>query len=290
MVRWSKVSALLISVAIALSLGHGRGLARAQATDGEGSMVDPITLSALSDAIRPYCVWNEKRASDPADADPEALRKAIENSVGWVRAVVVDDHVPDDLGQRMVGIVDDIRGYDTTRVVFASETYRFLVTQTPAHIVVVARRIEDDAGASGKGRQELEMYMRAVMDHVFKHAKVIQHICRVEETSFGVRMIPREFPSKGTDPEGRAEALRGLEQEILKIDPTLPQYLGAGPLWWWWGQVQAMTDGSVVVLRTRKATGGGAMFDMVNEWFRKERLPGPDGKIRSRLAPSPPKD
>jgi len=251
------------------------------------SLLSATMLEDVGDHLRAYCVW-DGRSSDSALIDQGALQSAIDNSLGWIKAVLRPEYVPDDLETQIQGVVDDAMGRDATRVRFEGQGLRFLVTQTASHIIIVVRPHDDNGGDCCSSTAAPEGCARAIIDTVFTHGKVILHMSSLmENVPSGIRIHVRTPPSEVEDPRAFAEQQRTLEDELRRLDGGLPNHLRAGPFFHWWGTVYAMSDGCAVLVQARKCTGGGVMADLVKGWFRKEKLPSP---YTGRFSPRPPLD
>ncbi len=252
----------------------------------QGSLVSEEMLRDLSPLKRAKCVW-DGRSSDPTLIDEVALQNAIENSSGWIRAVLRPEYVPEDIKKRIQGVVDDVMGWDATRVRFDRDGLRFLVTQTASHIMVVVRPHDRDGPASCCSPPAPEARLRATIENVFRHGRVILHMSSViDEVPSGIRMRVRRLPSGIEDPAALEEQRHILQDELRKLDDGLPDHLRAGPFSHWWGTVYAMSDGCTVVVHARKCTGGGVMADLVKDWFRGRKLQG----NHARFSPEPPRE
>ncbi len=256
-----------------------------------------------------YCVWDDKSGSDESAVDPGDLLRAIDNSAAWIRAVLREEHLPGELEEHIVGVVDGIEGYDVTRVAFESEGLQVVVTQDSRRIVVVVRPVR--AGASRTS--DAHVYLREMLEKLFKHAARVIFFSRIEEAPFGVRMIREKsvYDENGIplsherrkrisdlSQSERSEAFNRLtrihEKRPLEIDPSLPRQSIGGSINYWWGLVHARTDGRLVVFSAPKSNGGPVETMDSPDWFRKEKLPRPGPRnLRKPYRPSslwPPKE
>lgn len=252
----------------------------------QAALVSEEMLHGLSPLKRAKCVWDGK-SSDPVLIDEGALHAAIQNSSGWIRAVLRADYVPQNIDKRIQGVVDDVGGRDATRAAFDVSGVHFLVTQTASHIMVVVRADEEAGRACCGSLSSPETCLRATIENVFRHGRVILHMSRVvDEVPSGIRMRVRRLPSAAEDPAAFEEQRNILLDELRKLDDDLPDHLAAGPFFHWWGTVYAVSDGCAVVVHARKSTGGGSRADLVKDWFRIDKLRG----NYARFSPNPPRE
>jgi hypothetical protein len=279
---------------------------------GTESVTVPDTmLRELPDGFRPFCTWETTPGGAPDAVDRDDLAEAVELSGKWIRAVFQETHVPDDIEKRIVGVVEHINGYDVTRVEFETKEFRFLVTQTASTMYVLIAPASNGAERPWQAPLDIELYLRATIENVFRHPAVILYLQRMEQTGFGVRMVMDERagheeayglpadadehvrPSKWPSPtEESRKSFEVRDAKVRELDSTLPEEFSrhGGARLYWWGRVYAATDGRVVVFIAGKGDPGAGRKStgVLKDWFRKEKAVRPDGR-RAR-APLPPLD
>lgn len=257
-------------------------------------------LAALSESGRRY--FYVAKPEGGVEINQERLGEAVKNSAAWIRAVLKNEFVPEDLDSLIEGIPAALDGFDRypsgkwprfdcTKVEFDSNGHHFVVVQDSMSAAFFVTSAKYERKAEEQTADALAEALRDWTRELFRHAEVSLYMRPVRLTDFGVDTPARQTawnsldkrwrptvikPPKGWD-DGLVAPTEGLHQhsdrltaKLRQLDATIPERQLEMASGCWWAGVYAATDGRVLFYALPKTggifQGGGA--PRVPDWFR----------------------
>ena len=187
-----------------------------------------------------YYNWPTKeRIKNELVTEGNAVNQAKASAVEWIKKVLQDKWIPQDINDHLIALNDYTKGHDEIRARYMIDDYAIQIIQDTARIFVLLQKIDPNSTAVEEKTKRIQLAADVIRTFLKEHKKIVKISCQNEGTQLRYGLL-----------EGRPGSVEIEEMGI-----------------YWWGRTYWKTDGQTVILTMLKFDKDIAVTPTVKNWF-----------------------